>query len=128
MTYETLKHFRHLSRPGDYFVSLDPMDGYYTLGIREHDRYYFTLNLSTTTVNCGVSHDYQWVVRVGLFLLQANQVFTSQLRRPTSPPPSSTTPSQRPSCDSCATLVGAEHDCLPTWTISSSSPTLKKPR
>jgi hypothetical protein len=30
-----------MSRPGDYFVSLDMADGYYTLGIRE---YYFTVN------------------------------------------------------------------------------------
>jgi hypothetical protein len=27
MTCETLKHLRHLSRPGDYFVSLDLADG-----------------------------------------------------------------------------------------------------
>jgi hypothetical protein len=44
MTCETLKHLRHLSRPGDYFVSLDLTDGYYTLGIREEDRDYFTVN------------------------------------------------------------------------------------
>jgi hypothetical protein len=47
MTCETLKHLRHLSRPGDYIVSLDLTDGYYTLGIREEDRDYFTVN------NCG---------------------------------------------------------------------------
>jgi hypothetical protein len=44
MTCETLKHLRHLSRPGDFFVSLDLNDGYYTLGIREEDRDYFTVN------------------------------------------------------------------------------------
>jgi hypothetical protein len=44
MTCETLKHFRLLSRPGDYFVPLDLTDGYYTLGIREEDRDYFTVN------------------------------------------------------------------------------------
>jgi hypothetical protein len=27
MTCETLKHLRHLSRPNDYFVSLDLTDG-----------------------------------------------------------------------------------------------------
>jgi hypothetical protein len=35
---------RHLSRAGDYFVSLDLADGYYTLGIREEDRDLFTVN------------------------------------------------------------------------------------
>jgi hypothetical protein len=33
-----------LSRPGDYFVSLDLTDKYYTLGIREEDRDSFTAN------------------------------------------------------------------------------------
>jgi hypothetical protein len=40
---ETMKHLRHLSRPGDYFVSLDLADGYYTLGISEEDREFFTV-------------------------------------------------------------------------------------
>jgi hypothetical protein len=44
MTCETFKHFRHLYRPGDYFVSLDFTDGYYTLGIRPEDREYFIVN------------------------------------------------------------------------------------
>jgi hypothetical protein len=44
MSCETLKHLRHMSRPGDYFVSLDLADGYYTLGIREEDRDFFTAN------------------------------------------------------------------------------------
>jgi hypothetical protein len=44
MRCETLKHLRHLSRPGDYFISLDLTRGYYTLGIREEDRDYFTVN------------------------------------------------------------------------------------
>jgi hypothetical protein len=44
MICETLKHLRRLSRPGDYFVSLDLTYGYYTLGIREEDRDYFTVN------------------------------------------------------------------------------------
>jgi hypothetical protein len=38
MKRETLKKVRHLSRPGDYFVSLDLVDGYYTLGIKEEYR------------------------------------------------------------------------------------------
>jgi hypothetical protein len=44
MSCEALKHLRHLSRPGDYFVSLDLADGYKTLGIREEDRDSFTVN------------------------------------------------------------------------------------
>jgi hypothetical protein len=32
-----------LSRPGNYFISLDLADGYYTLGIREENRDYFTV-------------------------------------------------------------------------------------
>jgi hypothetical protein len=44
LSCETLKHLRHLSRLGDYFVSLDLADGYYTLGIREENRDLFTVN------------------------------------------------------------------------------------
>ena len=44
MSCETLKHLRHMSRPCDYFVSLDLTDDYYTLGIREEDRDFFTGN------------------------------------------------------------------------------------
>jgi hypothetical protein len=44
MSCETLKHIRHLSRPGYYFVSLDIVDGYYTLGIREEDHDFCTIN------------------------------------------------------------------------------------
>jgi hypothetical protein len=48
MTCETLKHLLYLSRPGDYFVSLDLTDGYCTIGIREEDRDYFTVNYRGT--------------------------------------------------------------------------------
>jgi hypothetical protein len=44
LSCETLKHLRLLSRLGDYFVSLDLADSYYTLGIREEDRDFFTVN------------------------------------------------------------------------------------
>jgi hypothetical protein len=33
-----------MSRPGDYFVSLDLTDGYYTLSITMEDRDYCTAN------------------------------------------------------------------------------------
>jgi hypothetical protein len=44
MSCDTLKHLRHLSRPDDCFVSLDLTDGYYTLGIWEEGRDFFTVN------------------------------------------------------------------------------------
>jgi hypothetical protein len=44
MSYETLKHLRHMLHPDNYFVSLDIADGYYALGIREEDRDFFTVN------------------------------------------------------------------------------------
>eukprot|EP00873_Tetraselmis_striata_P037586 jgi/Tetstr1/457850/TSEL_004252.t1 len=42
MSYETLKHLRHLARACDWFVSMDLADGYYA--IREEDRNFFTVN------------------------------------------------------------------------------------
>jgi hypothetical protein len=33
-----------MSLPGDYFVSLDLADGFSTLGIREENRDFFTVN------------------------------------------------------------------------------------
>jgi hypothetical protein len=44
MTCETMICLRHLSHPGDYSVSLDLTDGYYTFGIWEENRGYFTVN------------------------------------------------------------------------------------
>jgi hypothetical protein len=44
MSCETLNHLRHLSRSGDYFVSLYLADGYYILGMREEDRNFFTVD------------------------------------------------------------------------------------
>eukprot|EP00873_Tetraselmis_striata_P022348 jgi/Tetstr1/442612/TSEL_030708.t1 len=44
MSYETLKHLRHLARACNWFVSMDLADGYYALGIREEDRNFFTVN------------------------------------------------------------------------------------
>jgi hypothetical protein len=34
-----------LSRPGDYFASIDLANGYYTLGTKEEDRDFFNVNL-----------------------------------------------------------------------------------
>jgi hypothetical protein len=44
MTCETLEHTPHMSCPGNYFVSLDLADGYYTLSIRKAYRDFFTVN------------------------------------------------------------------------------------
>eukprot|EP00873_Tetraselmis_striata_P021608 jgi/Tetstr1/441872/TSEL_030082.t1 len=44
MSYKTLKHLRHMTRAGDWFVSMDLADGYYAFGIPEEDRDFFTVN------------------------------------------------------------------------------------
>jgi hypothetical protein len=46
--YETLKHLKNLTRDGDWMVSFDLADGYYTLGIRGEDIYFFTINYHGT--------------------------------------------------------------------------------
>lgn len=48
LTFETLKHLKNLTRAGDWMVSFDLADGYYTLGIREEDRDFFTVNYRGT--------------------------------------------------------------------------------
>jgi hypothetical protein len=45
ITCATLKHLHHLSRPNDYFVSLELADGYYTLGIRETYRDFLEMEI-----------------------------------------------------------------------------------
>jgi hypothetical protein len=44
LIYETLKHLKNLTRTGDWMVSFDLTDGYYTLGIQKEDTYFFTVN------------------------------------------------------------------------------------
>jgi hypothetical protein len=95
MACETLKHLRHLSRPGDYFVSLDLTDGNYTLGIREEDRDYFTVNYRGTMWRlaclpmCWSASSY--------YFCKLTQVLTNHLRRPPPPTPASTPVHARPS-------------------------------
>jgi hypothetical protein len=48
LTYETLKHLKNLTRAGDWMVSFDLADGYYTLGILEEDIDSFTVNYRGT--------------------------------------------------------------------------------
>jgi hypothetical protein len=96
MTCETLKHLRHLSRPGDYFVSLDLADGYYTLGIREEDRDYFTVNYRGTLWRLACL-PMGWSGSAYYFC-KLTQVFTNHLRSPPPPTPASTpTRPRRPS-------------------------------
>jgi hypothetical protein len=96
MTCKTLKHLRHISRPGDYFVSLDLTDGYYTLvGIRKQDREYLTVNYRGE-LWCLACLPMGWL-GVAYYSCKLSQVFTNYLRRHASPAPSTTTPSKRPS-------------------------------
>jgi hypothetical protein len=48
LTYETLKHLKNLTRAGVWMVSFDLADGYYTLGVREGDRDFFTVSYRGT--------------------------------------------------------------------------------
>jgi hypothetical protein len=95
MTCDTLKHLRHLSRPGDYFVSLDLTDGYYTLGIREEDCDYFTVNYRGTLWRL-VCLPMGWSGSAYYFC-KLTQVFTNHLRRPPPPTPASIPERARPS-------------------------------
>jgi hypothetical protein len=95
MTCETLRHLRHLSRPGDYFVSLDVTDGYYTLGIPEEDRDYFMVNYRGTLLRL-VCLPIGWLDSAYYFC-KLTHVFTNHLRRPPPPTPTSTLANVRPS-------------------------------
>jgi mRNA-degrading endonuclease YafQ of YafQ-DinJ toxin-antitoxin module len=44
LTCETLKHLKNLTRAGDWMVTFDLVDGYCTLGMREEDIDFFTIN------------------------------------------------------------------------------------
>eukprot|EP00873_Tetraselmis_striata_P011933 jgi/Tetstr1/432197/TSEL_021653.t1 len=48
LSYETLKHLKNLTRKGGWLVSFDLTDGYYTLGIIEADRDFFTVDYRGT--------------------------------------------------------------------------------
>jgi hypothetical protein len=120
MTCETLKHLRHLSRPGDYFVSLDLTDGYYTLGIWEEDHDYFTVNYRGTLWRLACL-PMGWS-GASYYFCKLTQVFTNHLRRP--PPP---TPRLHMYAHSLRNVFsgtpdGAVRDNFPIWTISFSWP------
>jgi hypothetical protein len=95
MTCKTLKHLRHLSCPCDYFVSLDLTDGYYTLGIWEEDRDYFTVNYRGNVWRLACL-PMGWSGST-FYFCKLTQVLTNHIRRPPPPTPASTPANTRPS-------------------------------
>jgi hypothetical protein len=95
MSCETVEHLCHMSRPGDCFVSLDLTDWYYTPGMREENRYYFTVNYRGTLwrLACfpmGLSCS-------AYYFCKLTHVFMSYLRRPPPPTPAAAPKTRRPS-------------------------------
>jgi hypothetical protein len=116
MSCETLKHLRHLSRPGDYFVLLDQADGN-TRSASEGKT--ATSSQLTEGANSGALRACRWVGP------GPPTTFASQRRR--SPTTSGVQLRPRsqgrrhptsPREDSCATSVGAGFDFYTTWTTS----------
>jgi hypothetical protein len=95
LSCETLKHLRHMSRPGEYFVSLDLADGYYTLGIREEDRDFFTVNYRCELWRLACL-PMEWSGSA-YYLCKLTQTFTNYLRRPPTPPTTNTATPHKPS-------------------------------
>jgi hypothetical protein len=84
-----------MSRPGDYFVSLDLVDGNYTLGIREEDRDYFTVNYRgelwrLACLPMGWSGS-------AYYFCKLTQTLADYLRRPSTPPTAKTATPHKPS-------------------------------
>jgi hypothetical protein len=82
-------------RPCDYFVSLDLTDGYYTLGIREEDRDFFTVNYKgelwpLAYIPMGWSGS-------AYYFCKLTQTFTNYLRRASTPPTAKTRTPYKPS-------------------------------
>jgi hypothetical protein len=89
MSCETLKHLRHMSRLGDYFVSLDFADGYYTLSIREADHDFFL------TVN--YRGELWRLACLPMGWLKLTQTFTNYLRSAPTPLTTKTATPYKPS-------------------------------
>jgi hypothetical protein len=94
MTCEILKHLRHMSRHGDYFVSLDLTDGYYTLSSREEDRDYFTVNYRGTLWRLACL-PMGWSGSA-YYLCKLTKVFSNHLRRPPPLAPTASPVGNRP--------------------------------
>jgi hypothetical protein len=84
-----------VSRPSDYFVSLDLADGYYTLGIREEDRDFFTVNYTGELWRLACL-PMDWSGST-YYLCKLTQTFTNYLRRSTTPPTANTATPHKPS-------------------------------
>jgi hypothetical protein len=89
LTYETLKHLKNLTRAGDWMVSFELADGYYTLGIREEDRDFFTVNYRGTRYKlAGLPMGWKCS---SYYLYLLTEVFIRHLREPL-PNPTGHTP------------------------------------
>jgi hypothetical protein len=86
-TYETLKHLENLTGAGDWMVSFDFADGYYTRGIREEDKDVFTVNYRGTLYKLA-GFSMGWKCRCYYFC-RLTEVFIRRLREPLPNPPSS---------------------------------------
>jgi hypothetical protein len=99
---ETFKDLKHISRKGDYFVSLNLADGYYTLfGKREEDDkdFFTSIQLKRRTVAHDLSIDELTVTSIGVLFCKLTYVLANHLRRisaaSSQTPPSSTKASRR---------------------------------
>jgi hypothetical protein len=89
LTYETLKHLKNLTRAGEWMVSFDLADGYYTLGIREEDRDFFTVNYrGTLYILAGLPMGWKCS---SYYFCRLTEVFIRHLREPL-PNPTGHTP------------------------------------
>jgi hypothetical protein len=80
LTYETLKHLNNLTRAGDWMVSLDLADGYYTLGIREEDRDFFAVNYrGTVYILAGLPMGWKCI---SYYFCRLTEAFIRHLREP----------------------------------------------
>eukprot|EP00873_Tetraselmis_striata_P021558 jgi/Tetstr1/441822/TSEL_030038.t1 len=124
MSYETLKHLRHLlARVGGWFVSMDLADGYYALGIREEDRDFFTVNYRGELWRLACL-PMGWTGS-SYYFCKLTAAFTDYMRTPLKRRDPTLPPTPRPSllAVSCATLAGGTSGSYPIWTISFSSRT-----
>jgi hypothetical protein len=89
LTYETLKHPKSLTRAGDWMVSFDLADGYYTLGIREEGINFLTVNY------CGTLYKLAGLLMgwkcISYYFAGFTEVFIRHLREPL-PNPTGHTP------------------------------------
>jgi hypothetical protein len=92
LTYETLKHLKNLKNltcAGERMVFFDLADGYYTLGIREEDGNFFTVNYRGTLYKiAGLSMGWKCSI---CYFCRLSEVFIRHSREPV-PNPTGHTP------------------------------------